>query len=106
MLNRPPVQVFISYSSRDEQYREDLETHLSLLRREGVLDLWHFRKIPAGDEWEKLISSQLENASLILLLVSPDFLASDYCYDIEMRHALEKHDAGTARVIPILVRPV
>lgn len=106
VLNRPPISVFISYSSRDEGFREELKTHLSLLRREGVIDDWYFRKIRPGDEWEKVISEQLEDASLILLLVSADFLASDYCYEIEMRRALDKHDVGTARVIPIIVRPV
>jgi len=106
VANRAPIKVFISYSSRDEAFREELETHLSLLRRQRLIDSWHFRKISPGEEWEKVISEQLEAASLILLLVSADFLASDYCYDIEMHRALEKHDAGTARVIPVIVRPV
>lgn len=63
-------------------------------------------KISAGTEWKDQIDARLDSADLILLLVSPDFLASDYCYDVELQRALERHIAGEARVIPIIVRPV
>jgi len=101
-----PVEIFCSYAHEDESWLRKLETHLSLLRRQGLVSLWHDRLITAGTDWTKSIDTHLETASIILLLVSADFLASDYCYSIEMKHALERHAAGEARVVPILVRPV
>lgn len=74
--------------------------------RQGVLSGWHDRMIPAGTEWGDEIDSHLESSQLILLLVSSDFLASDYCYDKEMKRALEKHEEGSAKVIPIVLRSV
>src|SRR5687768_825440 len=100
------VEVFISYSHKDDRMREELETHLSLLQRRGVIAAWHDRRITAGREWAGAIDEHLERAAVILLLVSANFLASDYCYDREMRRALERHDAGEARVIPVILRPV
>lgn len=72
----------------------------------GYIASWYDRRISAGEEWKHQIDAHLEAADIILLLVSADFLASDYCYDIEMRRALERHDAGEARVIPVIVRAV
>lgn len=100
------LKVFYSYSHRDERHRETLETHLSLLEREGLIAPWHDRKVSAGSEWKGEINQHLELANIILLLISADFLASNYCYDIEMARALERHDAGEAKVIPLIVRPV
>jgi hypothetical protein len=100
-----PVSLFYSYAHEDEGLRETLEKHLSLLCREGLLAPWHDRDIAVGTEWRQAIDEHLETASVILLLISSDFLASDYCYDIEMQHALERHHAGEARVIPIILRP-
>ena len=79
--------------------------HLSNLKRQGKISAWHDRAIEAGEEWEAQIKGKLESAQIILLLVSSSFMASDYCYDIEMQRAIERHDAGTARVIPIVLRP-
>lgn len=101
-----PVTVFYSYAHEDERLRKQLEKHLSLLRRQGMIAEWHDRKIVPGTDWTHAIDEQLSTASVILLLISPDFLASDYCYGVEMGCALERHAAGEARVIPILVRPV
>ena len=101
-----PVEVFISYSHKDDRMREELDTHLSLLKRQGIIAAWHDRRITAGREWAEAIDDHLERAAVILLLVSARFLASDYCYDKEMRRALERHDAGEARVIPVILRPV
>jgi hypothetical protein len=100
-----PVEVLCSYAHEDEAWRQKLETHLSLLRRQGLVSLWHDRLIVPGTDWAHAIDTHLETASVILLLVSADFLASDYCYGIEMKRALERQEAGEARVIPILVRP-
>lgn len=76
-----------------------------MLRRQGVIDVWHDRRIAAGDEFDHAISTELEKADVILLLVSPDFLASDYCYDVEVKRAMERHDAKLIRVIPVILRP-
>jgi internalin A len=100
------VRAFISYSHKDESLRAELETHLKLLNRKGLLDLWTDRRITAGAEWKEEIDENLEGANLVLLLVSADFIASDYCYGKEMHRALERHAAGDARVIPIIVRDV
>ncbi len=102
----PPVVLFYSYSHKDETYREELVKHLIMLQRSGLIREWHDRKILAGEEWDEQISINLENADLILLLISSDFLASRYCYDIEAKRALEKHNNGEAIVIPIILRPV
>ncbi|MDR4460475.1 MAG: TIR domain-containing protein [Nitrospirales bacterium] len=98
------MKVFISYSHKDKRYRSQLETHLAPLKRDGVIEVWHDRKIAGGREWADQIDENLEQASIILLLISSDFLASDYCYDKEMGRALEKHQSGEARVIPIIIR--
>jgi GTPase SAR1 family protein/predicted MPP superfamily phosphohydrolase len=100
------LEVFISYSHRDETLREELGKHLSALRRENVIGFWHDRMIGAGEEWRGEIDRHLEQAGIILLLVSPDFIASEYCYDIETKRALERHAAGEAVVIPVVLRPV
>ncbi len=76
------------------------------LKRGGLIEDWYDRLISPGAEWEKDIERRLEAANLVLLLVSPDFMASDYCYEKEMRRALERHEAEKAKVIPIIVRPV
>jgi hypothetical protein len=103
---RTPLSVFISYAHGDELLRQQLETHLGLLRRQGWIADWHDRQILAGSEWARDIDEHLEAASIILLLISPAFLDSDYCFDIEMQRALERHKIGEAQVIPILLRPV
>lgn len=100
-----PLSLFISYAHEDEPLRQQLETHLSLLQRQGLIASWHDRQILAGDERAQEINQHLEGASIILLLISASFLASDYCYDIEMKRALERHQRGEARVIPIILRP-
>jgi hypothetical protein len=100
-----PVSIFYSYSHKDEELRKQLEEHLALLKRQGVISGWHDRQIVAGTEWEDRIGEQLESARIILLLVSSSFLASDYCYGKEMERALDRHDRGEARVIPIILRP-
>ena len=78
-----PIRLFYSYSHKDEELRKDLEEHLSLLKRQGYLVGWHDRMIGAGEEWRGQLDRNLEEAQVILLLISPSFLASDYCYDIE-----------------------
>ena len=96
--------VFFSYSHVDEDLRDMLEKHLSALKHQGVIDTWHDRCIRAGDELNIETSDKLESATIILLLVSADFIASSYCYDVEMTRALERHHSGEARVIPVILR--
>jgi hypothetical protein len=100
-----PIQVFFSYSHKDEALRDELSTHLALLKRQQVISAWHDRQIPAGAEWAAEIDARMDQAGIILLLVSADFLASDYCHEIEMKRALERHERGEAVVIPIILRP-
>src|SRR6266702_4348869 len=100
------VEVFYSYAHKDETFRKTLDEHLSLLQRQGLITAWHDRRILPGTDWSQAIDEHLERASVILLLISADFLASDYCYGLEMQRALERHKANGARVIPILLRPV
>ncbi len=99
------LQLFFSYSHKDEKLRVRLETHLESLRRQGLITAWHDRKIAPGTEWRRQIHQRLDSAEIILLLISADFIASEYCYDVEMNRALERHEAGEARVIPIVLRP-
>ncbi|MDX2213840.1 MAG: toll/interleukin-1 receptor domain-containing protein [Oculatellaceae cyanobacterium bins.114] len=100
------TEVFFSYSHKDEGLRDELATHLSILRRQGVISAWYDRQITPGTEWAGEINTHLNSSEIILLLISPDFLASDYCFDIELRRAMERHERGEARVIPIILRPV
>lgn len=99
------ANIFFSYSHKDEELRNELETHLALLKRQGVISSWHDRRITAGGDFDKIISSELESSQIILLLVSAHFLASDYCYEKEMRRAIEKHEEGSAVVIPVILHP-
>ena len=100
------ISIFISYSHADEAYMRRLEKHLSLLKRNGHIAIWHDRRIPPGETWDEEISQHLQSSQLILFLVSSDFLASDYCYGIELNEALKMHREGFARVIPVIIRPV
>jgi len=104
-LSKKGFKVFISYSHTDEQYCKELITHLSALKRSGFVNIWNDRDIIPGVEWDKCIKKELLDSEIILLLVSSDFIASDYCFDIEIQKAMEKHNNKTAFVIPIIVRP-
>jgi hypothetical protein len=103
-MKQPAVEIFISYAREDEAWRNELAKHLKSLEWQGVIKAWHDRKITAGEEWKSAIDSHLESAKIILLLISADFLASDYCYDIELQRALERHESKEARVIPVILR--
>src|SRR5438876_8339412 len=101
-----PIKIFFCYAHEDELLLNRLKSHLKPLQRQGLINVWHDRDISAGTNWEQEISRHLHEANIILLLISPDFMDSDYCYGIEMKQALERHDRGDARVIPIILRPV
>ncbi|AQR63613.1 hypothetical protein BZG35_16980 [Brevundimonas sp. LM2] len=97
--------VFFSYSHIDEGLRDQLEIQLSMLKRQGVIDTWHDRRIGAGQNIDHAIDDIIDKADVILLLVTPDFIASEYCYDREMARAMARHEAGEAIVIPVILRP-
>src|SRR6266498_3731759 len=100
------LEVFFSYSHKDETLCDELNTHLAALKRQGAIKNWTDRRITAGDEWRDKIERHLDSADLILLLISANFLNSDFCYEIEMSRALLRHESGDARIIPVIVRPV
>jgi hypothetical protein len=99
-----PVKLFYSYAHEDEDLRDKLNTHLKILLRQQIIDEWYDRDIQPGAEWADEIDENLESAQIILLLISADFIASDYCYGIELKRAMEKHEAREACVIPIILR--
>jgi transcriptional regulator with XRE-family HTH domain len=99
------ASVFFSYSHHDARMRENLEIHLAQLKRQGIVQTWHDGQIRAGNELDQAISQELEQADIVLLLVSPHFLASRYCYDVEMKRALQRHNDRAAQVIPVILQP-
>ncbi|NEZ61061.1 ABC transporter substrate-binding protein [Adonisia turfae] len=100
------IELFISYSHRDQSLCNELETHLAILQKQGIINTWHDQNIGAGDEWSESIHENLKKADIILLLVSASFLASDYCYGVELTQAMERHKRKEVKVIPIILRPV
>lgn len=99
------LNVFVSYSHKDEDLLNQLLPHLATLKRQEVINTWHDRQISGGTEWDQAIKDNLASADIILLLISSDFIASDYCWAVELQQAIERHEVGTARVIPISLRP-
>jgi tetratricopeptide (TPR) repeat protein len=100
------IKIFCCYARKDKEFLNKLKIHLRPLQRHGLIHLQSDGDINAGDVWEEKIHHYLQSAQIILLLISPDFINSDYCYDIEMQRALERHHRGDAKVIPIILRPV
>lgn len=100
------IQIFCSYAHEDRSFARYLKTHFAPLERLKSWVFWTDMELRAGEEWESIIQGHLDTAQVILLLVSPDFMASDYCYSKEMQRAIERHEQKEAYVIPIIVRPV
>ena len=101
-----PVNIFFCYAREDEPLLTKLKSHLVPLKRQGLIDFWYDREISAGAEWEHEISQQLNMAQIILLLVRPDFMNSDYINNVELKRAIERHERGEARVIPVILEYV
>jgi len=99
------AKLFFSYCHADEALRDRLEVHLSMMKHQGLIETWHDRGITAGSDLDSTIKENLETADVILLLVSADFIASWYCFSVEMKRALERHAEGSARVIPVILEP-
>lgn len=100
-----PQRVFYVYAPGDEALRARLEVHLSVLTREGLIEPWHGGKISPGAEWGAEIRRHLDRADIVLFLMTADLLASSQAWELEMRRAIERHEAGDARVIPVILRP-
>ena len=100
-----PIEVVISYSHKDVKAVEQLETHLSTMKRSNFINLWYDRSIKAGREWDETIRQKFATADVILLIVTPDFIASDFCYCKEMDWALQRHQNHETCVIPVIFRP-
>jgi hypothetical protein len=101
-----PLEIFCCYARKDKVLLDELKTHLIPLQREGLISIWNDSDISPGTDWEEEITKHLDTAQLILLLVSPSFMASEYCYSKEMKRAVERHNQGKARVIPVILRPI
>ena len=100
-----PIRIFFCYAHEDENLLMQLKNHLTSLHRQGLIEFWCDRDINAGAEWEQEITKQLNTAHLILLLISPDFMASDYCYGVELQQVLARYRRGEVQAIPIILRP-
>jgi hypothetical protein len=94
-----------SDSRKDEEMRQNLEKHLKILQRQGVITTCHKGMISAGKELESETYKQLMTADIILLLISSDFFFSDFCWNIEVKRAMERHEAKEARVVPVILYP-
>jgi len=100
-----PVEVFFSYAHVDEDLMNDVRRQMIVYERNGRIIKWHDRMIPAGGEWRTEIDGRLERSHVVLLFMSPHFIESRYCYEVEGEVALRRHREGSARVIPIILRP-
>lgn len=98
------MNIFISYSHKDEAFREELVEHISMLQRRGFIDIWHDRKITTSEDWRNEISENLEKADITIFLVSSSFLASPYCQDIEVKKAIELHESRKTKIVSIVIR--
>jgi hypothetical protein len=100
----PKLNLFISYSHEDEELKNMLDKHLVMLKRLNKIDVWHDRKLIAGQEWDEEIKKELAEAHIILLLISADFNNSEYIWEKELAVALQRHQEGKARVVPVILR--
>lgn len=98
------ARIFISYAHEDEDLKKELDKYLKVLKRSSKVEVWNDRELVAGQEWDATIMSELDKANVILLLISVDFNASDFIWDKELASAMKRHEAGTARVVPIVLR--
>lgn len=98
------LKLFISYTHADEVMKTELEKQLFALKHSGKIEVWQDRELMGGDSWDENIRKELNEADIVLLLISPDFINSQYIWDKELSVALERHSKGEARVIPIILR--
>src|SRR5713226_5357329 len=106
MATQPsPLRIFCGYAHEDKALFQQLKTALAVLIRQEAVSIWHYGDLLPGVQWESEIERELNTADIILLLISPAFMASDYCWSKEMQWAITRHATGEARVIPILLKP-
>jgi hypothetical protein len=99
------LAVFISYSHKDEAWKDRLVTHLVVLQQQNLLDLWDDRRIGGGQIWYHKLQEAMDAASVAILLISPDYLASDFILREEVPHLLELRDKYGLHIFPVIVRP-
>ncbi|HKI54277.1 MAG TPA: toll/interleukin-1 receptor domain-containing protein [Anaerolineales bacterium] len=102
--SQPGARIFISYAHEDEEMKKELDKYLKVLKRSGKVQVWNDRELIGGQEWDETIMSELSKANIILLLISVDFNASDFIWDKELASAMKRHEEGTARVVPVILR--
>jgi len=98
------LKIFLSYSHKDEEMKNQLDIFLVNLKRSDSIEVWQDRELAGGDEWDDKIKNELTTSDIILLLVSADFNASDYIWKKELAVAMQRHERGEARVIPVILR--
>ena len=98
------IKIFIAYSREDTDILTELRKNLVVLERTQDIDVWYDGEIEVGANWANSIKEELHSADIILLLISQNFIASDYCYDTEMTQALALHETGKVKVIPVIAR--
>ena len=98
-----PVKLFISYAHEDETFKNELLLYLNPLKRSGKIKIWSDGAILVGDKWDDKIKTAMDDCEIMLFLISPWFLASDYINDVEIKKAIERHKQGKLRFIPIMV---
>ena len=99
-----PIKIFLSYSHKDSDIKEELDTHFAPLKRSGKAQTWSDRDIELSSEWDEAIKRELEEADIILLLISANFIASNYIWEKEITRAMQRHECKEARVIPIFAK--
>jgi len=102
VVNKP--HIFLSYAHADEDLKKELDKHLIPLRRSGKIETWNDRELIAGQEWNEEIMAELNKANIILLLISIDFIASQYIWDKELATAMKRHEEGTAHIVPVIMK--
>ncbi len=100
-----PVSIFISYAHKDETFKDELRTHLKPYERANIVKVWDDRSIIPGQEWDQEIKNHLEQSEVILFLISPDFMASGYIDEVEIKKAMARHNEKKTRIVPIVIRP-
>ena len=104
-LSGKSLNIFLSYSHKDEELKEQLDTHLAALKRNNLIQTWNDRAILTGEEWDIAIKTQLAQADIILLLVSANFIASEYIWKVEITEAMKRHDNKEVVVVPVFIKP-
>jgi internalin A len=101
---RESLSLFISYSHKDNRFRDQLRGALTAYERKGEINSWDDTEIVPGQKWEPEILGKLERADIVVLLLSNDFIKSNYCYQVEMDRARERDATGECAIVPIVVR--